>query len=87
MSLLADFNKKVKDKYKKTNDSIIFDPNEKHEVIPTGCLSIDTEFDGGLAIMGRLVELSSFECLTGDMMVNIRINQNVKNTSKVVYSV
>lgn len=84
MSLLSDFNKKVVTSFKKANDQIIFDPNERHEVISSGSLAIDMDMDGGLAIVGRLVELVSFECLTADTMVRIRINKNLPNTSQII---
>ena len=84
--ILSDFIKKTQQKYKKTNDQIVFDSNTVHDVCSSGSMVIDSQFDGGLAIYGRLIELLSFECLTGDQVVTIRINKDKPNNSKVISS-
>lgn len=59
--LFDDFCQEVSKQYKKTNDLIVADPHTTYTMIPTNCLEIDTEMNGGLAILGRVVEVAGFE--------------------------
>lgn len=59
--MFDDFCSDIHKQYKKTNDLIVADPHTTYTMIPTGSLEIDTEMNGGLAIVGRVVEVSGFE--------------------------
>ena len=78
--VMADIHKS----YKKKNDTLIFNPNRQKEFISSGSNYIDMNMGGGLACKGRLVELSSFECITGDQRIKVKVNKDLPNNSKII---
>lgn len=84
MSILDDVMGDLKKVYKKKNDTLIFDPNRQKEFISSGSVVLDANLGGGIACGGRLVELFSFECITGDQVVKVRLNKSKSNNSKII---